>query len=91
MGDTYEIALQPSAERELHKVPSDILPAIDTAIWRLRSNPRPFGVKKLDKDLYRIRIGKWRVVYAILDEERRVVIVRVARRSEKTYKGIERI
>lgn len=87
MTTPYEVRLHPRAERELDKLPDSLFPKIDTAIRELCENPRPFGVKKLEDDLHRIRIGDWRVIYAILDKEKRVVILHVARRNEKTYKG----
>lgn len=88
MGTTYEVTLQPRAERELDKVPRNVFLKIDAVIWALRENPRPFGVKKLEGDIHRIRVGDWRIIYAILDQEGRVLILRVVRRTERTYKGL---
>ena len=46
-------------------------------------------VKKLaDSGLWRIRIGQYRVVYAIDDEVQQIIIVKVARRKEDAYKGV---
>ena len=86
MNKVYEIILEHRAERELDKVPAEIFAKIDKAILALSKNPRPFGVKKLDETLHRIRIRDWRVIYTIMDKEMRIVILRVARRNEKTYK-----
>lgn len=88
MSKPYEVLLEPHARRELDKVPSDVLPKIDKAILKLSKDPRPSGVKKLDARLYRIRIHRWRIIYTIFDKEARVVILRIVRRSEKTYKGL---
>jgi mRNA interferase RelE/StbE len=58
-------------------------------ISTLEENPRPPRVKKLaDSGLWRIRVGQYRIVYAIDDETRVVTLVRVARRREDTYKGL---
>ena len=84
---SYEVVLDPRAQRELDKVSSDVFSKIDSSIRELARNPRPFGVKKLDDNLHRIRIGNWRVVYAILDREKRIVILHVAKRNERTYRG----
>ena len=84
----YEVVLQPRAERELNKVSPPLFLKMDAAIRSLGMDPRPFGVKKLEGDLHRIRLGDWRIVYVVLDQERRVVIHRVTRRSERTYKGL---
>ena len=78
--------LEPRAEREMDKIPAPEFNKIDKTILGLSSNPRPFGVKKLDEKLHRIRIGDWRVIYAILDAESKLVILRVVRRNERTYK-----
>ena len=85
MRGPFEIALEPRAERELDKVPAELFPKIDKAILALAKEPRPMGVKKLDGNIHRIRIGNWRVIYAILEKESRVVILRVAKRNERTY------
>ena len=81
----YEIVLHPRAEKELDKVPSKDFLKIDRTILELKDNPRPHGVKKLDAELHRIRVGDWRIIYSIFDHEKRVVILRVARRNERTY------
>ena len=85
---TYEVLLQRRAQGELDGVPHDAFQAIDHAIRALGANPRPVGVKKLDGNLHRIRLGAWRVIYAVYDRERRVIVLRVARRSEHTYKRL---
>jgi mRNA interferase RelE/StbE len=84
--ESYEVVLEPRAEKELDKVPASFYPRIDKAILQLSKNPRPFGVKKLDEDIHRIRVNDWRILYAIFDEEKRVVIIRVVKRNERTYK-----
>ena len=88
MGTTYEVVLQARALRELDKVPREVFSRIDVAIWALEKDPRPFGVKKLEGDIHRIRVGDWRIIYAIFERERRVVILHVVRRSERTYKDL---
>lgn len=89
MEASYEVILRPQAEKELNKVPGDIFPKIDRAIRGLGENPRPFGVKKLEDHLHRIRVGDWRIIYAIFDRERQVAILRVTRRSERTYRHLQ--
>ena len=84
----YDLVLHPRAQRELDRVPADRFRHLDAALSALRDNPRPQGIKKLNDQLYRIRVGEWRVIFAIVDHAHRVVILRVARRSERTYKGL---
>jgi mRNA interferase RelE/StbE len=73
-------------ERQLDKVPDDMYPRVAAAIKALADNPRPVGVKKLGGKVHRIRIGPYRVIYSIHDAEELVVIDKVARRKESTYK-----
>lgn len=84
----YAIVFHSHTQRDLDAIPDDIWSKIDKAILGLAQNPRPPGVKKLNKNLFRIRIGSWRVIYAVADKELKVMILRVARRNEKTYRGI---
>lgn len=53
------------------------------AIANLSTDPRPSGCLKLvsEVDQWRVRVGDWRVVYAIEDGRLVVVVVRVARRG----------
>jgi len=75
-------------ERQLEKLPLDVQERVLEAVTALANNPRPFGVHKLEYDLYRIRIGRYRVIYWISDKERLVVITKVAKRSERTYRHL---
>jgi mRNA interferase RelE/StbE len=54
----------------------------------LRENPRPTTVKKLaaEENLYRIRVGDYRVVYQIRDKELIVLVVKIGHRRE-IYRG----
>lgn len=52
-------------------------------------DPRPPGAVKLaGSDLWRIRVGDLRVIYAIEDKDRLVIVLRTARRSESTYRRV---
>jgi len=85
----YEIRLRRAAQKELDASLGRDYKMLARAISGLEQNPRPPGVKKLaDSDLWRVRIGHYRIVYAIDDENKLVTIVRVARRKEGTYKGL---
>ena len=53
----------------------------------LEENPRPSGAKKMRgyKNLFRVRVGDWRIIYTINDEELIILILTVASRG-KAYK-----
>ena len=80
----YRIIFTSSAARELRKLSKPLRQRIGTAIDAIQDNPRPSGVRKLVgyQKLYRIRVGEYRVVYAIEDEIRVVRVTRVRHRRE---------
>ncbi len=65
-------------------LPDSQLLRINESILQLAENPRPSGCKKLKgfKDLYRIRIGSFRVVYSLKDKTLTIEILRVADRKD---------
>jgi len=60
-------------------------------VQALADDPRPPGVVQLEQDIYRLRVGDYRVIYKVLDEERIILIGRIARRSESTYRNLRRL
>jgi mRNA interferase RelE/StbE len=85
----YEIRLRWPAQKELDAFSGRDYKMLASAISGLEQNPRPPKVKKLaDSGLWRVRLRRYRIVYAIDDENKLVTIVRVARRKEGTYKGL---
>jgi mRNA interferase RelE/StbE len=86
---SYVVKLKPSAQKELDAIPQLDYSSIAKTISSLAKDPRPLKVKKLaDSGLWRIRVRDYRVVYTINDVDKTVIIVRVARRKEDTYKRI---
>ena len=68
----YRVAFTSSAEKELGKLPGQLIARIFPRVEKLASNPRPSGCKKLrtgDHE-WRIRVGDYRVVYTIDDAKR---------------------
>ncbi|MFH0774071.1 MAG: type II toxin-antitoxin system RelE/ParE family toxin [bacterium] len=75
-------------EKQILKLPREERNRVAKKILQLENEPRPVGAVKLKDDIYRIRIGKYRVIYEVDDRKRLVVITKVARRMEATYKRI---
>ena len=75
----YRIELAPLAQRQFKKFDRAIQNRLLKHVETLSSNPRPPGVKKLtdEENLYRIRIGEYRVIYQIRDWVLTVVVVKV--------------
>lgn len=87
----YRIELTPRARREIDAMPSEAFPSIDVAIRDLADEPRPRGAIKLRGPIYRIRAGRWRIIYAVFDRDRLVIVGKVARRTENTYDELDRL
>ena len=86
---SYQINLQRVAQKQLDKLVGRDYKAVARVISALAQEPRPLRVEKLaESGLWRARTGSYRVVYSIDDKERLVIIVRVARRTEDTYKRL---
>ena len=85
---SYSVCLTRPAQKQLDPIPKTDYRRIYNVIKSLEEMPRPDGYIKLDDDIYRIRCGAYRVIYSILDAEKMVLILKVARRSEKTYRNI---
>ena len=80
----YSITFARSARRELEALDSSIILRILSKIETLAVHPRPHGSRKLsgEKHLWRIRIGDYRVIYSVLDKERRIDITAVRHRRD---------
>jgi mRNA interferase RelE/StbE len=80
----YEIFFSPSAAKDLRDLPKQIQQRIDEKFVSLAQDPRPFGSIKLKgaDDLYRFRVGDYRVIYEIADEKLIVLVIKIAHRKE---------
>jgi mRNA-degrading endonuclease RelE of RelBE toxin-antitoxin system len=82
----YRIELQNRARRQLDKIARGRdFDRICAVILELGYNPRSHGVKKLTGNIYRARVGYWRVIFKISDNDRTVIVGKIARRAEDTY------
>lgn len=83
----YRVDIAPSAARQLRRLPPGDAARLRGPILSLGIEPRPPGATRLvDSDWWRLRVGDLRLVYAIDDAGRIVVILRAARRNESTYR-----
>jgi mRNA interferase RelE/StbE len=78
-------------EKQLAAVSEDVREHMVARIRGLADQPRPKGIKALARDVYRLRIGRYRVIYKILEEEGVILIGKVALRTERTYEGLEEL
>ena len=80
----YNVTLTRPATKDLEALPKNILKRIDAAIIALANVPHPQGSKKLTgvEDLYRIRVGDYRIIYRVERDELIVLVIRVRHRRE---------
>ena len=80
----YEVEILPRVYKALRRLPKGELRRILKRIQNLGEQPRPSGCKKLrgQEDVYRVRVGEYRVLYRIRDAERRVVVLNIGHRKD---------
>ena len=89
-GGRYRVDLAPAAQRQLRKLPPGDAAVLRGPILALGVDPRPAGAAKLaGTDFWRLRLGPLRVTYAVDDAALSVIVLKVARRSESTYRRVE--
>ena len=83
----YEIVLARSARKELQALSHTVAERILEKVELLASNPRPSGCQKLrgHSSLWRIRVGEYRVIYSI-DDNNHIVDVSVIRHRSEAYR-----
>ena len=79
----YSLFLKESVQKDFYGIPKRDLRKVLTRIKSLANDPRPSGCEKLTgQDRYRIRHGRYRLVYAVQDEEHTVTVVKVGHRKD---------
>ena len=80
----YAVDIKPSARKELENLSDRLIARLLPKIEGLAANPRPSGCKKLRgyKDLWRIRIGDYRIVYIVDDDHKMLSVTRIAHRRD---------
>ena len=80
----YIVDIAKHAQRQMRNLPPQLQQRLLNRITALGDHPRPTGATKLTgpKDLYRIRVGEYRVIYTVKDDVLLVLVVSVGHRSE---------
>jgi mRNA interferase RelE/StbE len=79
----YKILVKPSAVKEIENIPKKDRLRIIKRINSLAEDPLPAGCEKLSgQELYRVRQGKYRIVYSISDFELIIIVVKVGHRRD---------
>jgi mRNA interferase RelE/StbE len=79
----YEIFFKESVWKDFKKIPKNEVKKIFEKIKKLGDNPRSMGCEKLsDQELYRIRHGRYRIVFSIQDTELTIWVIKVGHRKD---------
>jgi len=80
----YVVDVMPSVRRDLKRLPRTIQAKIIKSMFALENDPRPHGVVKLsgEKNLWRVRIADYQILYEIHDDRLTVLVLRVAHRGD---------
>lgn len=79
----YTVSLSRTARKGLEQIPPPMYARVDAAIGALASDPRPFLCRKLaGSDLWRVRVGGYRIVYLIDDTAYTVTVSFVGPRGD---------
>ena len=92
----YSVYVTPSAWQEVKDLPGHVRQRIKRAIDDLTDNPRPsdskaLDIPNLDYDVWRLRLDKWRIVYAITETDRIVDVLAVRKRPPYDYGDLEKL
>lgn len=80
----YRVEFTTAAAKEVRKLDPPVRRRILAGISQLELDPRPHGVRKLSgyENAWRLRIGDYRALYEVIDNEILVTVVRVAHRRD---------
>lgn len=80
----FEIEITRTAEKQLHALARGDQERLTVAILHLADDPRPRGCRKLSgyDDTYRIRVGRFRVIYSVSEARLIVLILKLGHRRE---------
>ena len=81
--EKYKLAFKKSVAKDLRAIPNKDIKRILSCIESLCNNPKCEGCIKLSgQELYRVRQGRYRIIYEIQDAELIIVVIKVAHRSD---------
>jgi mRNA interferase RelE/StbE len=80
---SYRLLIKPSAAKELEGLPLKDRRRVVARMQGLSDQPRPPGCEKLTgHDLFRVRQGKYRILYEVQDHDLTVTIFKIGHRRD---------
>ena len=79
---SYKIAFKPSVKKDLRGIPRHDVERILNSIEGLSENPLPQNARSLTgRDAFRLRVGRYRVIYAVDNEQVVILIIKIGHRG----------
>ncbi len=80
----YRVEFEKNAHKELKKITYETKVRLLNYIQKLAVNPRPVGCKKLvgQQDMWRIRVGNFRIIYSVFDSTLLVLVIKIGQRKD---------
>ena len=80
----YKIEISRSAEKQLRKLPRGEQQRIVEAVLALTDEPVPRGARKLGgyDDVFRIRVGRYRILYSVSSGTLVIIFVKIGHRKD---------
>jgi mRNA interferase RelE/StbE len=91
----YTVYVTPQVLREIKDLPGYMRQRVKKVIDGLEANPHPTGSKQLQMpesgtvELWRVRLDKWRIVYAITEADSIIDVLAVRKRPPYDYGDLE--
>ena len=87
--DSHSIRLKRSVEKDLRGLPAAASSRVLQQIEKLGSNPFPRGARKLTgaEHFYRVRVGDYRIIYAV-DSSANLITVHYVRHRRDAYRNV---
>jgi len=86
---SFKVVLKPSLEKDLRSLPKSIIVRVMRQIDELANDPLPRKAIKLEggNDLYRVRVGDYRVIYGV-DQSAKLVTIHYVRHRRDVYRRL---
>lgn len=80
----YSLEIKKPARKELDNLPDHIFLKIDRAILSLKKDPYPYPQSKglKGEDTRRLRVGDYRVIYTVNEQQKFITISRIRHRKD---------
>ncbi len=85
----HEVEVSRTAEKQLRKLPRDVQERVVRRMLLLAEDPFPQGARKLTgyDDVYRVRVGRYRILYSVSPRRMVIIILKVGQRKDVYRRG----